>query len=145
MDINKTPNLFVGDSFVHVLASQKEHCCSFLLSCVAWVRGESPRWLSCASPHSPWGKIWEARGGLMVLTSGGDTLSFLFHVWASFLEDVDLCVDHRAPPAAAAATTLLDFVTTLIAQITLNPLSHLDLQGCSWLKWLHGWLVGVTH
>ena len=34
----------------------------------------------------------------MVVTSGGDTLSFLFHVWASFLEDVDLCVYHRAPP-----------------------------------------------
>lgn len=68
MDINKTPNLFVGDAFVHVLVSQKEHCCSFLLSCVAWVRGGSLRWLSCASPHSPWGKIWEARGR----SNGGD-------------------------------------------------------------------------
>lgn len=62
------------------------------------LRGESPRWLSCISPHSPRGKIWEARGGLIVVTSGGDTLSFLFHVWASFLEDIDLCVYHRAPP-----------------------------------------------
>lgn len=35
MDINKTPNLFVGDVFMHVLVLQKEHCRSFLLSCVA--------------------------------------------------------------------------------------------------------------
>lgn len=35
MDINKTPNLFVGDVFVHVLVSQKEHWRSFLLSLVA--------------------------------------------------------------------------------------------------------------
>lgn len=69
------------------------------------------------------------------MTSGGDTLSFLFHVWASFLEDGDLCVCHRASPTAAAATaaaTLLDFVTTLIGQITLNSLSHRDPEGCSW-------------
>lgn len=35
MDINKTPNFFVGDVFMHDLVSQKEHCCSFLLSGVA--------------------------------------------------------------------------------------------------------------
>lgn len=35
MDINKTPNLFAADVFMHVLVSQKEHCHGFLLSCVA--------------------------------------------------------------------------------------------------------------
>lgn len=56
-----------------------------------------------------------------MVTSGGDTLSFLFQVCASFLEDIDLCVYHRAPPT----TTTLDFVTTQIGQITLNS----DLEG----------------
>lgn len=35
MDINKSPNLVVGDVFMHILLSQKELGSSFLLSCVA--------------------------------------------------------------------------------------------------------------
>lgn len=35
MDINKNPNLLVGDVFMHVSVSQKERRYGFLLSCVA--------------------------------------------------------------------------------------------------------------
>lgn len=80
----------------------------------------------------------------MVVTSGGDTLSFLFHVWACFLEDDDLCVYHRVPPTTG---TTLDFVTTPIGQITLNS----DFLTLTWraargknksLSWLVGRLAG---
>lgn len=33
---------------------------------------------------------------------------------------------------AAATATLLEFATTPIGQSTLNSLSHIDLEGCSW-------------
>lgn len=37
-----------------------------------------------------------------------------------------MCLSQGTP------ATLLDFVTTLTGQSTLNSLSHLDLEGCSW-------------
>lgn len=81
MDINKTPNLFVGNVFMHILVLQKEHCCSFLLSYVA-LCCMSERWKpSMAVMHQSTFTLredLEARGGLMVVTSGGDTLSFCF-------------------------------------------------------------------
>lgn len=50
-----------------------------------------------ASVHiHPEGRFEEAGGSLMVVTSGGDTLSCLFHVLSFLLEDADLCVYHRA-------------------------------------------------
>lgn len=36
-----------------------------------------------------------------------------------------MCLSQGTP------ATLLDFVTTLAGQSTLNSLSHLDLEGCS--------------
>lgn len=54
----------------------------------------------------------------MVVTSGGDTLSRLFHVWGFLLEDAGFSVCHKA--ALPVTDAPLQFVVTVIGQITLN-------------------------